>query len=395
MKRIESKPEDHNIYCTAADSAEHSLLSLSATALLSQVKLCSILGKHVYLSVSHIYENPEAAALLIQNPDLLVSGMIAIGLRSDCRDFSDFIEMRESEGRHISSKDQELTRFLNSNTEAVITWTPSDMQPDFKKAIQESLADPQSTLRKRLTATRKKDISELAAVIADMPYNKATRTNMELVAEKYIPRGAHAFKRETNLLYYVMGSKDKHLVPHLQSRLFTDLAGGYKQSSATPAAAQPLDEWLDETLHHTLFPAKALDTLTITQIAEFRRDFGDQVERFRSKWWRIVPTGLGTDTITELKTETNALRSLLREVQNEMSKVVRYDKAVKAGNVSSLLISAATLFSNPVLAALSFLISVGTYAASNDNVKYRILGTDFIALTSSLSMFARAKSAEE
>ena len=101
MKTVTSKPDDYTIYCTDADSIHHSLNSIQASELLRQVKICSLLGKHVYVSGGHIFENPETTKLLLDNPALLESGIIVIGLRDDCRDFTDLLEMQSSLGKKL------------------------------------------------------------------------------------------------------------------------------------------------------------------------------------------------------------------------------------------------------------------------------------------------------
>ena len=57
--------------------------------LLQQIKVASLLGDHVYISAGHVYENPYTLKLLEAEPDLLNTGIVAIGLREECRDFSD------------------------------------------------------------------------------------------------------------------------------------------------------------------------------------------------------------------------------------------------------------------------------------------------------------------
>ena len=282
MKEIKSSPEDFNIYCTAADSTVHSLLECNEQSLLRQIKLCSLLGEYVYISCSHIYENVHTRNLLINNPKLLTRGLIAIGLRDDCRDFTDLQELREHEGRNIIPDSQATTNFLNRHTDVVIRWTPMDMQPQFKSNILHALQNPNSLLRRRLTFTLKSSINNLSQSISDLPNEDATRTNMHDLAKEYIPHRVKAFMREVNLLYYVMGASDRQLKPHLSPLLFGDLTHGYKTSSETEYIDElPYDNWLDEMLRAALFPTSLIDQLTIDQIARVKADSKELLRRFR------------------------------------------------------------------------------------------------------------------
>ena len=123
--------------------------------LLQQIKVASLLGDHVYISAGHVYENPYTLKLLEAEPDLLNTGIVAIGLREECRDFSDLEELRRVEARPSRMLDQAATTLLNRECSAVIRWHPSKMQAVFKQAVLAELMDSNSVLRRRLTAVRR------------------------------------------------------------------------------------------------------------------------------------------------------------------------------------------------------------------------------------------------
>ncbi len=385
MKEIPSKPEDFNIYCTAADSMEHSYLVVREDTLLRQIKLCSFLGKYVFVSCSHIYENRHTQTLLVKNPDLLYLGIVAVGLRSDCRDFSDLLAQRRANGCKEQAPDAALTEFLDRHTSVVIRWTPMDMQPHFKARILDALQNPDSLLRQRLTAIASSRIAELSKRIADLPEKDATRTTMHRLALDYLPHRTKAFMREVNLLYYVMGSADKFLRPHLSPLLFADLDRGCK-ASLRAYHGSPYDEWLDILFREALLPMQLFDRLTIEQLTRIREDCSEVLNRFRNKFWRLTNQG---DSGVLASTGQEIVDRLVAEVKKEQKRLAVYDTTARCISVSSLILSAFSLVPHPALAALSFLVSGAAFAASSEKVKHGLLKTGFSALTSTIVQRAR------
>ncbi len=376
MKRIVSKSEDYNIYCTSADSSEHSSVALKPQQLLRQIKLCSLLGKHVYISCGHIYENLHTQSVLLNNPDLLESGIVAIGIRSDCRDFSDLADMRAKEGR-LDRDSACVTSFLDKHTSVVIPWKPMDMQPQFKSHVMEMLRDSKSCLRKRLTGTCRQQIDDLCKAIDETPDEFATRTAMHSLAKKHVPRRIRAFMREINLLYYIMGTYNKSLKPHISPVLFSDLGRGWDASIGSRSVL-PIEEAAQATLRESMLPVEVLEHLSVAQLANLRESYSNVFAQFRQKWWKVAAQ---FESRTEVALRDQLIDVLVEEVRKEHRRIKMYDATANCIGVSSLVMSGLSYIPNPAIAAISFMVSLLAYGASIKKIKHGIADADFSALT--------------
>lgn len=386
LKDVSSDPEDFNIYCTAADSVLYSAVSLDESSLLRQIKLCSLLGEHVFISCDHVYENPHTRNLLTNNPDLLRSGIVAIGLRRDCRDFADLLELRGTGGREARAEDVALTGFLDRETSTVIRWTPIDLQPHFKASIAEVLQNPDSLLRRRLTGVRKVNLQELCRRISDLPDEAVTRKVLHDLAAEHVPNRRRAFMREMNLLYYTIGAAHTNLRPHLSPALFGNLQEGHTAS----IRGAPLDEWLEGALREAEFPTYLLDCLSVERIAQIREESVGTLRRFRRKWWSLVSSSGSEEATGDAR---RAIEDRLREgIASERRRLVALEKTCQVLSFVSLIFPTVIYQTHPAMVALPVLLSGGAFAASQPKVKYRTVGAHFAALTSDLVKRGRASS---
>jgi hypothetical protein len=236
------------------------------------------------VSAGHIYENPETKRLLTSNPELIRTGIVAIGLRNDCRDFADLLDFRELQGKSIAQTDYDLSTFLDRNTAAIIRWTPKQSQSVLRKTLIKRIEDPHTILRRRLRGVKNTSKKMLKAELENLQDHDTTRSNLKNLAEKYIPIRSKAFMREVNLLYYVIGS-GKNLKPHLNPQLFSDLNRGYIESAEIPNQAFLFDEIIQESLKEMYVPIELIDQMSILNLASFREKYAMELEKFRRKWW--------------------------------------------------------------------------------------------------------------
>ena len=384
MKTVTSKPDDYTIYCTDADSIHHSLNSIQASELLRQVKICSLLGKHVYVSGGHIFENPETTKLLLDNPALLESGIIVIGLRDDCRDFTDLLEMQSSLGKKLLVNDKTLPNFLNEKTSFIMRWYAPQTQPRFKDCIVASISNPQSTLRKRLRyRTSQSSIRELEKEIAELDPGQVTREILQQLIAKHIPRGHKAFMSEVNLLYYIAGSSDR--IPHLNYSLFDDLSKGYINSLDHKLCPIPADKLFSRLLKETLVCEELIDQMTIRDLIGFREKNSGLITRFRAKWWSTFKIqGRDSYDVAEY-CDFQELQSLIvDEILKEKIRLKKYNRFEKPVDILSIAIDLASILAGPVLSAIAFIVSGGASSTQKDSIKNRVLKTHFIALASCL-----------
>ena len=387
MKNITAEPDDFIIYCTDADSAEHSLRSVSEADLLRQLKLCSWLGRHVYVSAGHVYENPATAQVLRDNPDLLRSALVVLGLRDDCRDFNDLLDLRASQGKKNTAEDRELSVYLDTATTAVMRWTTAATQTRFRHFLLQSIRDSGSILRRRLHGVRKTAIANLEAELAGLAEEEVTRTVLQHLARKYTGRH-NAIIREANLLYYAAGSTDRVL--QLSTPLFSDLRVGYFESLRPAYSKLPLDELLMRVFREMRVPAEMVTDLSVPALIEFREKYARQLRRFRCKWWSsISEVGRTGHASGEAESAEEEIAALVGEFHREQHAIRAYDQAARWVNVSSLAVSAASIVAAPVVSALSFFLSLVAYAAGNETVKHSILGTHLTALTTCLQRHHR------
>ena len=387
MKEIPCKPEDFNIYCTDADSIEHASSPVSAEQLLSQVKLCSLIGKHIYISAGHIYENPQTSRLITSYPDLIRTGIVAIGLRNDCRDFKDLLDLRTVQGKRVTPEDSKLSRFLDANTFAVIRWTPQKSQHLLRKSLLSCIEDPHSILSRRLKGVKSMAIKKLYSDLEELQDVDVIRSNLNSLAKQHIPQQRETFMREVDLLYFVIGS-GKNLKPHLSHRLFDDLNQGYVESLEIPKATIPFEDIVRDSLREMFVPAEIMDRLSVESLAKFREKYSKQLRKFREKWWHISKLQNKDSTSGSKqfsKTFIQEVKSLLTdEARSERETLRKYEKATKWLGITSLVMSGVSLIPHPVIAALSFLVAAGTFGANQDGIKHTVLKTDFAALTTVL-----------
>lgn len=383
MKNITAEPDDFIIYCTDADSAEHSLRSVSEADLLRQLKVCSWLGRHVYVSAGHVYENPATARVLRDNPDLLRSALVVLGLRDDCRDFNDLLDLRASQGKKNTAEDRELSAYLDTATTAVMRWTTAATQTRFRHFLLQSIRDSGSILRRRLHGVRKAAIRDFEAELAGLVEEDVTRTLLQRLARKHTGRH-NAIMREANLLYYAAGSTDRVL--QLSTSLFSDLRVGYFESLKPPYSTLPLDELLMRVFRERKVPAEMVTDFSVPALIEFREKYARQLRRFRCKWWRTISDiGRGEYADGALEGGEEEIAALVAEFQREQRAIRAYDKAARWVNVSSLVLSAASIAAGPVVSALSFFLSLSlACAAGHDTLKHSLLGTHLTALTTCL-----------
>lgn len=387
MKEIPNKPEDFNIYCTDADSIEYMDFPIPAEQLLSQIKLCSLIGEHIYISAGHVYENPETRKVITLYPELIRTGIVTIGLRNDCRDFRDLIDLRISQGKRVTEQDRKLSRFLNSNTFAVIRWAPEKSQHLLRKSLLHCIEDPDSILRRRLKGAKAVSIDNLYSDLQGLQDVEVIRPKLNSLAKRHISRQRELFMREVNLLYFVIGS-GKNLKPHLNSRLFSDLNQGFVESLEVPQKTIPFENIVRDSIREMFLPTEVVDRLSIESLAKFREKNNKKLKKFREKWWNVSKLGKD-DTAAEGKRfsksfieEANLL--LEEEAISEAKALRKYEKAAKWIGITSLLMSGASLIPNPAIAAISFLVAAGAFGADRDGIKHALLKTDFAALTTRL-----------
>lgn len=383
MKEVPSNPENTNIYCTAADSTLHARCGLQREDLLRQIKVSALLGEHVYVSAGHVYENPETLAALEADPVVLASGIVAVGLRSDCRDFADLAELRRIEGKTPTDADHRATALLNRECAAIIRWHPSNNQPLYKRALLAELSESRSTLRRRMTAIKRQSLTSLIHEIELLESDQVRRSVLSDLARRHIPHRHAVFMEAVNLFYYAIGSKDKNLIPYLRSGPYDHLRALHSLVTPRNDEHATLDECFASVMKELLLPEDVLMGLPVARLAVFRDEHRDLLDRFRRKWWSIVSLASASPQAQDNLAE-QVRDALIEQAHSEAKRLHIYHRTSGVLGVSSLLMSFVGMIPDPTLAGLSLLLSVGSFAADRGPIKHRIAATPFAALSSAI-----------
>ncbi len=183
-----------------------------------------------------------------------------------------------------------MARFLDLHSGSVLPWRPTAETYLFRKILSEALADSKSLVRRRLTATRSKDIGELRRAISGA--EKLGRTQCLEFAKRTIPHRVRAFMREVNLAYYSIGAFDMSLELALHPRYFDDLRDVFQRRPGLGSVYDHVDmlgsfEYLMSELS---FPKDLLNKISIKSIVDIRDRYPGDVARFRKKWWSLLDT---------------------------------------------------------------------------------------------------------
>ncbi len=137
------------VYFTGTDRAAQRRVRLSQRTLEEKIKLLCILNDHVVIATSHIFESPLTYRVILKNRLLLESGIILPALRDTCRDFQDFKEQKQVEqakGKYYGKQSWEITHFLQSITDTVVSWRLQITREDFKASLLRDLSAPSSLI---------------------------------------------------------------------------------------------------------------------------------------------------------------------------------------------------------------------------------------------------------
>lgn len=382
MRESLSGIEEHNIYCTTADSAAHANPT-PRDHLLRQVKLSSLLGEHVYISGGHVYENPHTRALLLEHPNLLTSGIVALGLRSDCRDFGDLLNLRAQEGKlRNTQSDTELTRHLDTYTATVIKWTPRLEQSAFKQAVVTMLRATTGP-GVQLTIDRVRAIDEAAKSIEALPESDARRDRVHSLLLQHAPQDCAALMLDVNVLYYTIGGRDKNLALGLHSDQYRSVATGAFSAQRTRRMSLPVEAWFEVLSRSLVVSEDVIDQLSVDALARFRVDKRPLLLAFRNAWWRTVK-------IAQIGPAHNDLAEHVREeliaaCHREINHGRRLRSVTSGLGISSLALTFTENVPSEALRHLALLVSLASFALATRTVQERIGGAPFFALAAGLS----------
>jgi hypothetical protein len=384
---------DAPIYCTSADDSRRTgRAQETSEALHRTIKICALLGSYVYISASHVYESEATWEVLRSDPQLLESGLVRVGLRDDCRDFSDFVESvgfgpRTGPTRSVPS--DEITRLLDSHLSRAKRWKVASEQPHLRTSILMMLDDDSSMMRSRLRNVDGSRLKRLRASVEKLSVEEMGRSSLEQLARNSLPSNRVAsFMREVHLLYYTIGALDLGLRLELGDRLFTDAKLAGKRLGRRQAGSQDLAAWMDSVLQGMRLPVSVVDELTADRISSLIRDEPGVVFQFRKRWWSVRDAAVQSHAVKSAQDDIEAgcaMRDALASyAEVERARLEKYEKASYALDVASLVFGAMTFQASPPIAALALLASVASFAANRAPLKHVIADVPFTAMTSSI-----------
>jgi hypothetical protein len=371
LKQITPDSLDPTIYCTIADQGETATHRVTVPWLANALKVDSILGQHVYVSASHLFSSDTTPRALERVAPLVEVGAIVLGLRKDCADLLDFAELfLESRAGTARSESSEAIRArakrLNHLFKYMIRWSPPAQQELLQESLLQTLANPESIVRRRLRGISRHTIDDLSRHIADTPVDLMSRRRVGQIALRCLDLRGEVLMREVNTLYYSIGASAEGLVPNIHRLYFDDIRDGANKSLRTTTHQSSVDAFR-EYLRAFSLSTTMIRSLTPIALAELRDEHASVMKGLRRKWWEIVTARAEGDPST-----SHAFSDLLQNaILKEKRSISGYEHATKVVAVGSFLISLASFPGNATVAAISAGVSLLSALSGSRRVKER------------------------
>jgi hypothetical protein len=347
MERIKANIKDNSIYLTEADGSMDSIFFTNEEKLLDNIKLFSLLGKHVVLAASHVFESRDISQILYKYPKLLEDSIVVVDLRYDCSDFLDFSEYQKHKHKIIDIKNikrvDELAKFLNRTCAAILEWHPKKEARIFKKLVLSALNNSKSNLRLYLKNVRQNDIKTVITQIEQE--EKMTRGFLHNLAAKHFSSSEKEFMMEINFAYYLAGAKDMKLRPALNPEYFRKCESLIEKLKSKIHPRDSLKPFFTVLLNSHGLDKDIVSKLSPQLLSGVRDSEETIISKFRDTWWNILDDVATEDEllsrIENLKEyENEVIKVLLEEVSKEKKKKIFLRNTGKVISASSLITTA-------------------------------------------------------
>lgn len=275
------------VYLTEADSLSQQVYGISKEELLRKIRLWLLLSDHLMLAGSHIFKSRSIRSILEENPSLLESGVIVPDLREECRDFVDYVKLKQEEGdpvfRGAPPELIEKARFLNERTRQAVLWTAEPVSQAFRDSLVTDLMNSNSVLRRKLIGVDAGSLSELTWKLGNTPF--LTREILADLAQRHIGRKRGVLLKYANILYYLWGATHLESEPVLHAQAFE--WGREKLFASSKNLARTNEVPLFRSALGAFgISDQVLDRLAIPMVLELRKE--KTARLFRNKWHKII-----------------------------------------------------------------------------------------------------------
>jgi len=391
MKKIELEAlQGSKIYFTEADGLGQQLYGIRREDLILKLKLWLLLSDHIMLAGSHIFESESTAHILREHPLLLESGIFVPDLRNECRDFTEYVKLKQEErDPGFLQKDTykliELAEFLNEHSNKVVPWKASPVSEAWRDSLVKDLLDKESVLRRRLIGVSIDSLQRLIWELGNTSF--LTRKLIAYLAEKYLGRKRVVLIKHANFLYYLWGAAHLESEPVLHPEAFE--WGRDKLITSTRRLVRT-DELplFRTTLREFGVSDLVLERLPISVIVELRKE--ETAIRFRNKWHRAIEeakrSGRIEDDSTEVQNAEAKLFEMIMEAIGEEKKRRRWFREGKKWlSIGSFVTSVITSFvTNPVLGFAALLLELSAIDPLLGALECKLGGTEISLLCTRL-----------
>jgi hypothetical protein len=366
MKKIKiATLQGSKVYFTEADSLSQQFYCINRDELMLKLKLWLLLSDHVMIAGSHIFESELITGILKEHPLLVESGAVIPDLRDECRDYLDFVELKQEEGDPCFQKDphglREMAHFLNEHTQKAVLWTAYPLREAFRDTLVKDLLNKHSVLRRKLIGVNTTSLQKLTWELGNI--SSLSRVIIGNLGEKYLGRKKGVLLKYANILYYLYGAAHLESEPVLHPEAFT--WGMEKLLSSTKSLVRTDEQTLfQNALGEFAISDQVLEKLTFPLILEIRTE--KTARRFRDKWHRIIEhakRGHEIDhDLTEYQSYEMRLLELIREtigVEKERSGLFREGKKIlSTGSLSTSVITSFVI--DPTLGFASLILELSS-----------------------------------
>lgn len=332
-------------YFVDCDSIAQENFGITSLELSQKIKILCLLNEKVVVATSHVLESYFTALTLYEAKKLLSEGIIVPALRSESRNFRDYVDLRREElvkaiigSKDISKKYEDKAQkildtkvdFLEENTRNVVSWDMPQTAEEFKRGLLNDLIDSSSLLHKHLGQAMTK---RLVTEIEKQPI--LSRGEIQEIASSFPASKRRFFMNYVNIHYYLAGSQavksdlatEYGNIKYLREKSKRSFIPDPKLRSKLPKNKQ----WkvFEAFMKALEMPSDDLLRLSDEKILDIRKD--RVTPRFRAKFSKVlseVREGKYHETQEYVQSEefVGTKEEFLETINNELDKEVKHDR---------------------------------------------------------------------
>lgn len=332
-------------YFVDCDSIAQENFGITNLELSQKIKILCLLNEKVVVATSHVLESYFTALTLYEAEKLLSEGVIVPALRSESRNFRDYVDLRREEhvkaiigSKDVSKKYEDKAQkildakvdFLEENTRNVVSWDMPQTAEEFKRGLLNDLIDSSFLLHKHLGQTM---TNRLVTEIEKQPI--LSREEIQEIASSFPISKRRFFMNYVNIHYYLAGSQavksdlatEYGNIKYLREKSKRSFILDPKFRSKLPKNMQ----WkVFETFMEALeMPSDDLLRLSDEQILDIRKD--RVTPRLRDKFSKVISNVREgkyhkTQEYVQSQEFVGAKKEFLEAINNQLDKEEKRDR---------------------------------------------------------------------